>query len=165
MRCLQQVTSHAAAEITPLHNAQVDELIALADEKGALYWKALGTAERGWLFALTGKASDAVRAITSGITSLRSTGATLYEPRHLWYLAMAYAELGQPDDARRCIDDAIDKVERSKEKWCEAEVHRIAGEIALKSPAPDTDKAEKYFERALASPVSSKQNPGNSAPQ
>src|SRR5262249_36919748 len=50
----------------------------------------------------------------------------------------------------RCIDDAIEKVDRSKEKWCEAEVHRIAGEIALKSPAPDAEKAEKYFDRALA---------------
>jgi hypothetical protein len=53
---------------------------------------------------------------------------------------MACAELGQLDDARRCIDDAIDKVERSKEKWCEAEVNRVAGEVALKSPAPDTEK-------------------------
>ena len=130
--------------------ARIDELIALAEEKDAPYWKATGTALRGWLFALTGKASDAVRAITSGITSLRSTGTTLYEPRHLWYLAMAYAELGQLDDARRCIDDAIEKIERSKEKWCQAEVHRIAGEIALKSLAPDPEKAETYFERALA---------------
>ena len=131
-------------------HTEVDELIALADERGAPYWKACGTPARGWLFTETGKASDAVRAITSGITSLRSTGATLYEPRHLWYLAMAYAELGQPDDARRCIDDAIDKVEISKEKWCEAEVNRVAGEVALKSLAPDTEKAEKYFDRALA---------------
>ena len=130
--------------------AQVDELIALADERGAPYWKAIGTALRGWIFVLTGKASDAVLAITSGITSLRSTGATLNEPRHLCDLAMAYAELGQPDDARRCIDDAIDKVEGSKEKWCEAEVHRLAGEVALKSPEPDTAKAEAYFDRALA---------------
>ena len=131
-------------------NALVDELIALADERGAPVWKALGTALRGCLFVLTGRASDAVRAITSGITLLRSTGATLYEPRHLWFLAMAYAELGQLDDARRCIDEAIDKVEGSKEKWCEAEVHRIAGEIALKSLAPDPEKAEAYFDRALA---------------
>ena len=130
--------------------ARIDELIALAEEKDAPYWKATGTALRGWLFALTGKASDAVRAITSGITALRSTGTTLYEPRHLWYLAMAYAELGQLDDARRCIDDAIEKIERSKEKWCQAEVYRIAGEIALKSLAPDPEKAETYFERALA---------------
>jgi class 3 adenylate cyclase/tetratricopeptide (TPR) repeat protein len=131
-------------------HTQVDELVALADERGAPYWKAFGTAMRGWLFTETGKPSDAVRAITSGITSLRSTRAALYEPWHLWYLATAYAELGQPDDARRCIDDAMDKVERSKEKWCEAEVHRIAGEIALKLPAPDAEKAEKHFERALA---------------
>jgi class 3 adenylate cyclase/predicted ATPase len=129
----------------------LDELAALADEKDAsLFWKATETAFRGALFALTGKASDAVRAITSGITSLRSTGALLYEPFHLSYLAMAYADLGQPDDARRCIDDAIDKVERSKEKWWEAEVHRIAGEVALKSSALDTQKAEKCFERALS---------------
>ena len=131
-------------------NAQVDELIALAGEKGTPYFKALGAAVRGWLFALTGKAWDAVQAITSGITSLRSTGASLYEPLHLSYLAMAYAKLGQPDDARRRIDDAIDKVERSKEKWCEAEVHRIAGEVELKPPQPDAAKAEAYFERALA---------------
>jgi predicted ATPase len=63
---------------------------------------------------------------------------------------MAYAELSQPDDAQRCIDDATDKVERSKEKWCEAEVYRIAGEIALKLLAPDPKKAKAYFERALA---------------
>ena len=130
--------------------AQVDELIALADDRKAPYWKATGTVLRGWLFAVSGNPSDGVLAITSAITSLRSAGATLYEPFHLSNLAMAYADLGQLDDARRCIDDAIEKVESSKEKWCEAEVHRIAGEIALKSPGPDTEKAERYFDRALA---------------
>ena len=129
--------------------AHVDELIALADERGAPYWKATETALRGWLFVLIGKASDAVPAITSGMTSLRSTGATLYEPWHMSHLAMAYAEVGELGDARRRIDDAIEKVERSMEKWCEAEVHRSAGEIALKAPAPDTEKTEKYFYRAL----------------
>jgi predicted ATPase len=128
----------------------LDELAALADEKDAIFWKAAEIALRGALFTETGKASDAVAAITSGITSLRSTGAILYEPWHLWYLAMAYAELGRPDDARRYIEDAIDKVERSKEKWCEAEVHRIAGEIALKSLSPNPEKAEAHFSRALA---------------
>jgi predicted ATPase len=63
---------------------------------------------------------------------------------------MAYADLGQPDDARRYVDDAIDKVERSKEKWCEAEINRIAGEIALKSPGADAPKAEGYFKRSLS---------------
>ena len=41
-------------------------------------------------------------------------------------------------------------METTKERWCEAEVNRIAGEIALRSPEPDAAKAEAYFERALA---------------
>jgi hypothetical protein len=41
-------------------------------------------------------------------------------------------------------------VKTTKERWCEAEVHRIAGEIALRSAEPDAAKAEAYFEHALA---------------
>jgi predicted ATPase len=41
-------------------------------------------------------------------------------------------------------------VEATKERWCEAEVNRVAGEIALMSPERDAAKAEAYFERALA---------------
>ena len=41
-------------------------------------------------------------------------------------------------------------VETTKEKFCEAEVYRIAGEIALMSPEPSEAKALAYFERALA---------------
>jgi predicted ATPase len=81
---------------------------------------------------------------------LRSTGATLFGPWHFSHLANAYAELGQFDDAWRCIGEATTAIETTKEKWCEAEVHRIAGEIALKSPEPDAAKALEYFELALA---------------
>ena len=105
---------------------------------------------QGCVFALTGKASDAVHMITSGITAFRSTGATMWMPLYLSYLARAYAELGQFDDAWRCIGEAMTAMETTKERWCEAEVNRIAGEIALMSPEPDAAKAEAYFERALA---------------
>src|SRR6201997_2349540 len=54
------------------------------------------------------------------------------------------------DDARRFIGEAMTAVETVKERWCEAEVNRIAGEIALLSPEPDAARAEEYFERALA---------------
>ena len=102
------------------------------------------------LIALTGKAADAVHMLTSGITALRLTGATLWVPLYLSYLARAYAGLGQFDDAWRCIGEAMTVIETTKESWCEAEVYRIAGEIAVLSPKPDAAKAEAYFERALA---------------
>ena len=114
-------------------------------------WKALrNDAREVCLLALTGKAADAVQMITSGITAWRSTGATLWMPSFLSYLARAYAELGRFDDAWRCIGEAMTAIETTKERWCEAEVNRIAGEIALKSPEPDAAKAQAYFERALA---------------
>ena len=131
-------------------NAEADELAALADEKGALLWKAFGMSMQGCLLALTVKASDAVHMTTSGITALRSTGGTLWMPLWLSHLTKAYAELGQFNDAWRCIGEALTAVETTKERWFEAELHRIAGEVALLSPEPVAAKAEAYFERALA---------------
>jgi predicted ATPase len=156
--------SHAATLMYALYNtslthilsgnyaaakAEADELAALADEKGALLWKAWGMMNQGCVLALTGKASDAVQKITYGIAAVQSTGGTLWMPFRLSNLTRAYAELGQFDDAWRCIDDALTAMETTKEKWSEAEVHRTAGEIALKLPEPDTVRAEAYFERAL----------------
>jgi predicted ATPase len=131
-------------------NALLDELVALAEEKGASFWKAFVIVLRGWLLALTGNASRAVQMITSGIAAMRSTGATLCLPLNLSLLARAYAKVGQFDDAYRCIGEAMAAVETTKEAWCEAEVHRVAGEIALMSPEADAAKAEACFERALA---------------
>ena len=87
--------------------------------------------------------------VTSGIAALRSTGATLWLPLYLSFLARAHAELDQFDDACTCIDEAMAAVETTKERWCEAEIHRIAGEIELMSPERDATKAETCFERAL----------------
>jgi predicted ATPase len=41
-------------------------------------------------------------------------------------------------------------IETGKQGWCEAEAHRVAGEILLQSPKPDTVEAETYFARSLA---------------
>jgi predicted ATPase len=65
-------------------------------------------------------------------------------------LARAHAELGQFEEAWRCIGEAMTLVETTKNKCWEAEVHRVAGEIALMSPEPDAAKAQAYFERSLA---------------
>ena len=131
-------------------NAATDELAALAEQKGASFWKALGISIQGCVFAVTGKAADAVDMITSGIAASRSTGATLWVPVCFAYLTTAHAELGQFDDAWRCIGEAMSAVETTKERWYEAEVYRIAGEIALMAPQRDTAKAQAYFEHALA---------------
>ena len=71
-------------------------------------------------------------------------------PLYLSYLARVHAELGQFDDAWRCIGEAMTAVETTKETWFEAEINRITGEITLMVPEADADKAQTCFERALA---------------
>ena len=131
-------------------NAQLDEEVALADEKGAPYWKAHGITFQGCIFAMTGRASAAIQMTNSEIATLRSKESTQWLPSYLSHLAIAYSEIGQFAEAWRCIDEAVAAVETTKERWCEAEVHRTAGEIALMSPNPDAANAEAYFERTLA---------------
>jgi predicted ATPase len=130
-------------------NARSDEAIPLAEEKGAALWKAWGMLIQGWVLALNGKALQALEIMTQGISAWRSTGATVYVPLFLAPLARCYAELGKFDDAWHHIGEATETIKATKETWCEAEINRIAGEIALKSPKPKAAKAQAYFERAL----------------
>jgi class 3 adenylate cyclase/predicted ATPase len=131
-------------------NTRSDEVIALADEKGASFWKTQGMRLRGQCLALTGKSADAVEVLTSAVNAYRSAGSTALVPLDMLYLAQAHADLGQFADAWSCIGEAMKAEEAAKDRLWEADILRVAGEIALDSPEPDPVKAQAYFERALA---------------
>jgi class 3 adenylate cyclase/predicted ATPase len=145
--------------ISPLHllmgdyataAAQAQELLALAEEKVASFWIERATFVQGCILASTGKPSDAVQLITSGLATSQVTGTTFWLPLYESYLAKAHAELGKFVDAWRCVGEATRAVETTKETMFEAEVYRIAGEIAFQSRERDAAKAQAYFERALS---------------
>ena len=127
----------------------LDECIALAQDK-VPFWNMFAIVQRGCVLAQSGKAADAIDAISAGIAGLRAIGTTLFDTYRLAHLALAYAELGKLEDARQCIGEALTAAETTKEQWYLAEINRVAGEIALKSPESDAAKAQGYFERALA---------------
>jgi predicted ATPase len=127
----------------------LEEAGALADAMGSLNWKAFGKCNQGCLLALSGKSADAAPAIRSGVAAWQSLGATLNVPLYLAFLAKTHAELDQIDDAVGFIGKAMTAFETTGETLWEAEVNRIAGEIALTSPEADAAKAEASFKRAL----------------
>jgi class 3 adenylate cyclase/predicted ATPase len=131
-------------------NEHLNELVALAEEKGATFRKAEGVLRRGYLLTLTGEAARAVEIVSAGIDLWRSAGSTIFTPEQEFMLAIAYADCGQFDDAWRCIGEAMASMQATGERWCEAEAHRVAGEIALKSPQRDEAKAQSHFEHSLA---------------
>jgi predicted ATPase len=126
----------------------LEELAALAEEKGARFRKAEGVLRQGYILTMTG-AANAVEVVTEGIDLWRSAGSTIFTPEHEFMLAIAQADAGELDEARLCIDRAMAAMHTTRERWCEAEVHRLAGEIELKSPQRDVAKAKTYFEHAL----------------
>jgi predicted ATPase len=130
--------------------SQSGEAVALASEKGAVFWKIWATLNQGCVSALTTNSSDAINILDSGINAYRLTEATAHLPVYLTYLARAYADSGRFDDAGRCIGEAVTAVERTGEMLYSAEVNRVAGTIVLKSTEADAAKAEAYFEQALA---------------
>ena len=131
---------HATAD------ARAQEQAIIAAEKDTPFWKAFAMMNQGCALALVGASGRAVELLSAGIAATRTTN---WLPFNLLHLARAHAELGQFEEAWRCIDEALARVEKTKEKWCEAEVHRTVGDIELMSPARDPAKAEAHFERAL----------------
>ena len=65
------------------------------------------------------------------------------------YFAKAYTELGKFADASSCISEALTALEKNNDRLWEAEVLRMAGEVASNRREPDLAKAQSYFERAL----------------
>jgi predicted ATPase len=129
--------------------AQSEEVIQLAKEKVSPIWKAFGMINMGCALHLCERDAEAIQMIPDGMAAYRATRATLLLPFFLSQLSLAYARVAQLDQASKSIIEATTTLEKARERWCEAEVNRVAGEIALLSINPNAAKAEAYFERAL----------------
>ncbi len=130
-------------------NALIEEFNILKDQIGSTFWGGWGLALSGCVSTLTGRAAEAVQNITSGVIAMRSTGNTMWAPLFLTHLAQANAELGQFRTAWSNIHEAMTAVQVTKENWYEAEINRVAGEIALLGTEADAVRAEDHFGASL----------------
>jgi class 3 adenylate cyclase/predicted ATPase len=143
------VLQHVLCGHLAMANALLDELNILKEQTGSMSWNGWGLALRGCVLIRSGKAAEAVQDLSSGIAANRSRGNTMWTPLFLSYLARANIGIGQFDAAWTNIHEAMGAVETTTESWCEAEINRVAGEIALRGTKPDLVKAEAYFANAL----------------
>jgi len=112
-------------------------------------WNALGRCLKGILLLARGD--------TAGLTLLRAALDLLREVRfglryavYLGALAQGMAAAGQTADARLAIDEALERCERSEERWCLPELLRIKGEILrLEETADAIEAAEDHFKLAV----------------
>ena len=96
--------------------AQADELVALAEEKAAPAFRAHGMADQSCALAWRGEASKAVLLFERAIADDRALASTVEIPNLLSVLAKAHADLGQFDDARRCVGEAVTALRRTRRR-------------------------------------------------
>jgi predicted ATPase len=109
----------------------VEALMALSHEHGFPHWLAWGTIIRGWALAEQGKGEEGIVQICQGLTDYRVTGAELFRPHHLALLAKAYGKIGQAEKGLTVLAEALIQVDNTGERWYEAELYRLRGELTL----------------------------------
>jgi class 3 adenylate cyclase/tetratricopeptide (TPR) repeat protein len=135
----------------PPHEAQrhADEAVALSTEQGFPVPLALGIVLRGWALTALGRAEEGLALITKGLSMYRTTGAVLLIPSMLTSVSEAYAKLGQPVEGLNCLAEAVKIIETTGERWAEAEVHRLRGDLLIATG--DQRAAEQSYSRRLQS--------------
>ncbi len=146
---------------------QVEALIALCTEHGFSYRGAGGTIFRGWVLSEQEPGEEGVAQIRRGLTAWRATGSGIVLTLILALLAEACGKAGRTEEGLTALAEALAQVDKTGERFYEAELYRLKGELTLqkeftvqgstfqvtdpRAPLPDTQgEAEAYFLKALA---------------
>ena len=110
---------------------------------------AVGPIMRGWALAMQGQGAEGLTQLRQGLDAYRATGAEFQRPHFLSMLAEVHRSLGQPEAGLTALSEALTLVETTGERYYEAELHRLKGELLLQQAAPEVSHAEACFQQAL----------------
>ncbi len=133
--------------------------IALAQQCGFPDWELIGTIFRDWAAAAQSHDEAPVEQLQRVITAWRATGAELLRPYFLGLLAEQYGKIGRIEKGLAVLDEALAVVSISAERFSEAELYRLRGELLLRretnkllaqtsTPGPNSE-VEGCFQKAL----------------
>jgi len=128
-----------------------DDVLGVAIDKGISQYFAWSKMVRGWALVAQGDADRGLSEMEDGYSALRAADALFYHlPHRLGMRAQTYALAGRYREAADAIEEAIASVQRTGERWFEAELLRIKAEISLAGPTADAHSAEQSLEQAIA---------------
>jgi class 3 adenylate cyclase/predicted ATPase len=126
----------------------VDQAVAVTAEHALAHWRAGTTIYSGWAKVKNDNVAEGISLLRSGLTAYRATGAVMWVPHFISLLATAYEVAEEIEEALAQLDDALQLVERTQERWFAAELNRHKGELLLRQG--HTDAAEELYRQALS---------------
>jgi len=114
---------------------RTEELIALSTEQGFSFLLPWGVVPRGWVLVEQGQVEDGIAQMRQGLVAYRATGAELASTYFLALLAEACGKGGQAEEGLNVVVEALAIAERTGERFYEAELYRLKGELLLMQAA------------------------------
>ena len=126
---------------------RAEQLVAVTTEQGFPQMRAMGAIYRGWVKVKNGDVADGISLLRSGSTAYRATGANAFMPYFIALLASASEIAEQIDEVLTLLDDALQIVEKTGERWFAGELNRHKGRLLLRQG--HTEAAEEMYRKAL----------------
>lgn len=111
------------------HRSASESLMRLSSEQGLAMWLAYATVQNGWILSQLEPNEEAVRETLSGLDDLQTTRTTLDRAMAMAQLAEVYAATNQYDRGLSVVDQSLEWVNQTGERWYEAELHRLKGDL------------------------------------
>jgi tetratricopeptide (TPR) repeat protein len=127
---------------------QADQLVSLTIEQGFRQWHAQGTIYRGWVQARNGDVAEGMPLLRSGIIAFRASGTEVWLPHFLALRASACDLAGEAEEGLSLLDEAMQIVDKTGERWLEAELYRLKGQLLLRRA--HAEAAEELYRKALS---------------
>ena len=128
--------------------------IAVCREQGFESILAQATMYRGYALAKQGQTEEGIALMRGGLDAQLATGAGLFRPSFLWFLAGAYGTAGRFEEGLAAVAEAIAIEEKTDERHDEAELHRLKGDLLLRRSGIEAEpgvqtEAEECFRKAI----------------
>jgi tetratricopeptide (TPR) repeat protein len=111
---------------------QTEALTSLSSEQGiSLALSGGAHAGRGWVLVEQGRAEEGMMQLRQDLAASQAAGANLWRTHGLALLAEAYAKAGQVEEGLATLTEALALVDKTGERFYEAELYRLKGELLL----------------------------------
>jgi adenylate cyclase len=127
---------------------QVEKLVRVSTEKGAVLFAACGVFYEGWLLVERGRFAEGLSRMSEGVTAIEQAGSRLGRAERLALLAEAHGTAGDPAAGLALIETALSRMEEDHDRNLEPGLHAVRGELLLRI-GESPEQAEASFRRAL----------------